>query len=164
MESSSIDRSVIFESYRSQLMSVAYRMLGAVSDAEDMVQETFLRWREAHGEIQSPKAFLTTIVTRLCLDHMKSAAARRTEYIGPWLPEPTTQNWESSDSARESMSFVFLVLLESLTPIERAVFLLRDVFDYDYSDIADLMEKSEENCRQIFHRAKESLGNKKKAF
>lgn len=145
-------------------MSVAYRMLGSVSDAEDMVQEAFLRWQAADSEIQSARAFLTVIVTRLCLDHMKSAVVRRIEYVGPWLPEPTTANWASGYHTQDSTSFAFLVLLEMLSPIERAVFLLRDVFDYDYSEIADVVEKSEENCRQIFHRAKDSLAKKRKRF
>lgn len=158
------DRSRVFETHRSHLMGVAYRMLGSVSDAEDMVQEAFLRWQAVGDEIQSAKAFLTVIVTRLCLDHMKSAGLRRTEYVGPWLPEPTTASWESGYHTRESLSFAFLVLLEMLSPIERAVFLLRDVFDYDYSEIAGVVEKSEKNCRQIFHRAKESLEKKKKRF
>ena len=164
MEIVSQDRSLDFESHRPHLMSVAYRMLGSVCDAEDMVQEAFLRWQTADNEIQSPRAFLTAIVTRLCLDHMKSVAVRRTEYIGPWLPEPTTNNWERAYAEYDSLSFAFLVLLEALTPMERAIFLLRDVFDYDYTDIAGLVEKSEENCRQIFHRAKESLEKKRKRF
>lgn len=158
------DRSSAFELQRSHLMSVAYRMLGSVSDAEDMVQEAFLRWQAAEGEIRSPRAFLTTIVTRLCLDHLKSAAVRRTEYVGPWLPEPTTAAWESGRRSPDSMSYAFLVLLETLSPVERAVFLLRDVFDYDYSEIAGVVDRSEENCRQAFHRAKDSLEMKRKRF
>jgi RNA polymerase sigma-70 factor (ECF subfamily) len=158
------DRSDTFESHRPHLMSVAYRMLGSVSDAQDMLQEAYLRWRSTEVEVRSPKAFLTAIVTRLCLDHMKSAAVRRTEYVGSWLPEPATAEWERGSRGADSLSFAFLVMLEALAPIERAVFLLRDVFDYDYSEIAGVVEKSEENCRQIFHRAKESLETKRKRF
>lgn len=158
------DRSSAFELQRPHLMSVAYRMLGSVSDAEDMVQEAFVRWQAAAGEVRSPRAFLTTIVTRQCLDHLKSVAVRRTDYVGPWLPEPTTAGWQSGSRSRESLSYAFLVLLETLSPVERAVFLLRDAFDYDYSEIAGVVDKTEDNCRQIFHRAKDSLESKRKRF
>ena len=134
-----------FEEYRYLLFSIAYRMVGSAMDAEDMVQETYLRYQAvSHQEITSPKAFLTTVVTRLCLDHLKSAKVQRESYVGPWLPEPLlTASGATKDSSptaefnqHESISMAFLVLLESLTPVERAVFLLREVFEYDYADIA----------------------------
>src|SRR5512142_2659137 len=121
-----------FNQQRPFLFGIAYRMLGSAMDAEDMVQETFLRWQAASDDdIQSPKAYLSTILTRLCIDHLRSAHKQREEYIGPWLPEPvlTTENTTMTDTLElaESLSMAFLVLLESLAPIERAVFLLREV-------------------------------------
>ncbi len=148
-----------FDEYRPLLFSIAYRMLGSVMDAEDMVQEAFLRWRNVpSGEVQSPKAYLVTTVTRLCLDQLKSARARREEYIGPWLPEPlVTEGRQAVAEAAmlsESLSMAFLVMLESLTPTERAVFLLREVFDYEYGEIAAILDKSEDAVRQTAHRAR----------
>ncbi|MGH7966929.1 MAG: sigma-70 family RNA polymerase sigma factor, partial [Candidatus Binatia bacterium] len=124
----------IFQTHRPLLFSIAYRMLGSVMDAEDMVQETFLRWQQASAvDVQSPKAYLATIITRLCINHLHSARVRREEYVGPWLPEPllTTQTTDPAGEARlaESLSMAFLVLLESLSPLERAVFLLHEAFD-----------------------------------
>jgi RNA polymerase sigma-70 factor, ECF subfamily len=151
-----------FEAHRAYLFSIAYRLLGTVSDAEDMVQETYVRWRQAPDEhIRSTRAYLATIVVRLCLDQLRSARAKREVYVGPWLPEPLV----SSDRAdltdgvimRESLSFAFLLMLEKLSPLERAVFVLREVFDFDYSEIAQIVEKSEANCRQVFHRARQRL-------
>ena len=156
-----------FERYRSWLFSIAYRMLGSVMEAEDVVQEAFLRWQEASGrEIRAPKSYLSTIVTRLSIDRLRSAKARREEYVGPWLPEPIVTG-ESSDLAGtldETLSMAFLVLLESLTPVERAVFLLREVFDYDYAEIASLVGKSEDNCRQISRRARRSVAAQRPRF
>jgi RNA polymerase sigma-70 factor (ECF subfamily) len=152
-------RLAIFHQYRSQLFSVAYRMLGSVSDAEDLLQETFIRWQQAPDtEIRSPRAFLVTIISRLCISHLQSARVQREEYVGQWLPEPIVTG-SGSDPLEivhvdESLSMAFLVLLQSLTPIERAVFLLREVFDYGYAEIAAILEQSEANCRQIFHRAR----------
>ena len=149
-----------FERYRSLLFSIAYRMLGSVMEAEDVVQEAFLRWQEASGrEIRLPKSYLSKIVARLSIDRLRSAKARREEYLGPWLPEPIVTG-EGSDLAGaldETLSMAFMVLLESLTPVERAVFLLREVFDYDYAEIAPLVGKSEDNCRQISRRARRSV-------
>src|SRR5574341_2284520 len=117
-----------FNQYRPLLFGIAYRMLGSVMDAEDMVQETFLRWQQATEEIQSPKSYLATIVTRLCVDHLRLVQKQREQYIGPWLPEPllTTEDTTITETLElaESLSIAFLVLLESLSPIERAVFLL----------------------------------------
>ena len=151
-----------FEAHRAYLFSIAYRLLGTVSDAEDMVQETYLRWRQAPDEhIRSTRAYLATIVVRLCMDQLRSARAKREVYVGPWLPEPlvTSDRADLTDSVimRESLSFAFLLMLEKLSPLERAVFLLREVFDFDYSEIAQIVEKSEANCRQVFHRARQRM-------
>jgi RNA polymerase sigma-70 factor (ECF subfamily) len=158
-------RSTMFEEYRALLFAIAYRMLGTVGEAEDAIQETYLRFQSVPmEEIRSPKAFLSTVVTRICLDQLKSARVSRETYIGPWLPEPIVAgvtegvpNPADVLEERESISMAFLVLLETLTPVERAVFLLREVFDYDYSEIARIVNRSEPACRQVFHRAKEHL-------
>lgn len=163
------DTTKTFNQYRVLLFSIAYRMLGSATDAEDIVQEAFLRWLQAGDEeIQSPKAFLSTVVTRLCIDQLRSARARRELYVGPWLPEPlqTDQRQDLTETAAlaESLSFAFLVMLENLGPLERAVFLLREVFDYDYAEIAAIVGKSEANCRQVFHRAQQHLEQRRPRF
>ncbi|MEW6636675.1 MAG: RNA polymerase sigma-70 factor [Actinomycetota bacterium] len=157
-------RDEVFEEHRPLLFSIAYRMLGSVMDAEDAVQEAFVRWRRA-GEVRSPKAYLTSVVTRLCIDHLRSARARREEYAGPWLPEPLVVE-PAADPAvlDETLSMAFLVLLESLSPVERAVFLLREVFDYDYAEISKIVGKSEANCRQIARRARQSVAARRPRF
>src|SRR6476620_6291999 len=124
-----------FDRYRGLLFSIAYRMLGTVADAEDMLQEAFIRWQQATDEdIRSPKAFLVTIVSRLCINHLQSARVQREEYVGQWLPDPLVTDPGSDPSAvlqaDESLSMAFLVMLERLTPVERAVFLLREIFDH----------------------------------
>lgn len=149
-----------FEQQRPLLFSIAYRMLGSVMEAEDAVQETYLRYMATDVDaIQSPKAFLSTVVTRLCLDQLKSARVKREEYFGPWLPEPllTVDAPEELLARHESISMAFLLLLETLSPVERAVFLLREVFDYDYDAIAQIVGKSEANCRQLHSRAKKHI-------
>lgn len=156
------DTAPIFQHYRLLLFSIAYRMLGNATDAEDIVQDAFLRWLHASdNEVQSPKAYLSTIVVRLCLDQLRSAREQREVYVGPWLPEPiaTGQMPELSETAvqAEALSLAFLLMLEKLNPLERALFLLREVFEYEYSEIAAIVEKSEANCRQIFHRAQQHL-------
>ncbi len=162
----------LFETYRSYLFAIAYRMLGSAMDAEDMVQETYLRYSATPPEsIASLKAFLTTIITRLCMDQLHLARRKREQYLGPWLPEPIitadapelAQVEERVDTA-ESISLAFLVLLEQLQPIERAVFLLREVFEYDYAEIASFLGKSEAACRQSFSRAKKHLGDHRPRF
>jgi RNA polymerase sigma-70 factor (ECF subfamily) len=155
-----------FEMYRSLLFSIAYRMLGSVMEAEDMVQETYLRYINNNNTVESPKAFLSTIITRLCLDHLKSAKVRREEYIGPWLPEPlrTDEVTVTPVDKYEMISMAALVLLENLSPLERAVFLLREVFEYDYAEIAGIVEKSEANCRQVYHRARQYLQQHRPRF
>ncbi len=162
-----------FETYRYLLFSIAYRMLGSVMEAEDMVQEAYLRYQATPREtIRAPKAFLCTIVTRLCLDHLKSARVQRETYVGPWLPEPVltgtddmvTQSPAAEVNIHESISMAFLVLLESLTPVERAVFLLREVFDYEYHEIARMVEREEATCRQLFSRAKKHIAANRPRF
>lgn len=155
-----------FEEHRPLLFGVAYRMLGTLGDAEDAVQESYLRYRSAEGEIANPRAYLVTVVTRLCLDVLKSARVQREQYIGPWLPEPLIRRAGEAPSPEEhaatadSVSYAFLVMLEELGPVERAVFLLREVFDYDYADIAPIVMKSEAACRQVFHRARQRLAER----
>lgn len=146
----------LYREYHALLFAIAYRMLGSASDAEDVVHDTFLRYTQTpDAEIRSPKAYLTTIATRLCLDQLKSARTRREQYVGIWLPEPIlTAEADDSLERRESVSLAFLLLLERLTPYERAVFLLREVFDYGYDEIAEIVGKSATYCRQIFHQAK----------
>lgn len=159
-----------FEGYRPLLFSIAYRMLGSASDAEDMLQETYLRYRSAESrEIHELKAYLCTIVTHLCLDFLKSARIQRESYIGPWLPEPVLTGeqyinpFETAEQ-HESVSLAFLVLLESLTPPERAVFLLHEIFDFDYREIAEMIGKSAANCRQLCHRAKTYIAERHHRF
>jgi RNA polymerase sigma-70 factor (ECF subfamily) len=149
-----------FEIHRELLFGVAYRMLGSAADAEDMLQEARLRWnaaREASAsaeEIRNPRGYLVTIVSRLCLDQLKSARARREIYVGPWLPEPliTTETVDAS-----TISSAFLLLLERLAPAERAAFLLHEVFEYEYGEIARILDKSEEACRQLTSRARRHI-------
>jgi RNA polymerase sigma-70 factor (ECF subfamily) len=154
-----------FESYRPLMLSIAYRMLGSAVEAEDIVQEAYLRY-QATENVQSPKAFLSTVVTRLCLDQLKSAKTQRETYIGPWLPEPISTDDDAflSSTPIESISMAFLVLLESLTPLERAVFLLREVFDYDYAEIAGIVGKEEAACRQLLSRAKKHVAEHRPRF
>ena len=163
------DRLDAFEEQRAYLFSIAYRLLGSVSDAEDVLQEAYLRWDRAKPEaVQSVRAFLSTVVVHLCMDQLRSARARREVYVGQWLPEPllTSGRAELTDSVvlRESLSFAFLLMLEKLSPLERAVFVLREVFDYDYSEIAPVVGKSEANCRQAFHRARQRLSDEQSRF
>ncbi|MEO8027682.1 MAG: RNA polymerase sigma-70 factor [Bryobacteraceae bacterium] len=149
-----------FEEHRKLLFGIAYRMLGTVADTEDLVQEAWVRWQGAdHAAIRSPRAFLTTIVTRLAINQLDSARHRREEYIGPWLPEPLLVAPDADQNAQlaESLSQAFLRLLEHLSPIERAVLLLREVFDYEYDEVARMVDKTEANCRQILKRAKQGL-------
>src|SRR5215216_5247498 len=160
-----------FEAYRPLMFSIAYRMLGSATEAEDIVQEAYLRYRTTTPEqVVSHKAFLSTIVTRLCLNQLQSARAQRETYIGPWLPEPllTGVDEQFAPSRRlelhESLSMAFLVLLEQLTPVERAVFLLREVFDYEYAEIAAIVGKAEAACRQLFSRAKRHIAAPRPRF
>jgi RNA polymerase sigma-70 factor, ECF subfamily len=159
-----------FEHYRVLLFSIAYRMTGSASDAEDLVQETYLRYQaRISSEIDSLKAYLTTIMTHLALNYLKSARVAREQYIGTWLPEPilTSEDGGFPQAAleqQEALSLVFLRLLEALSPPERAVFLLHEIFDYPFSEIGVMLSKSPANCRQIFHRARQALQDKRVRF
>lgn len=152
----------IFELHRSRLFGVAYRMLGTRSDAEDVVQDAYLRWHQsATKDIQSPVAFLVTITTRLCLDRLRELKQEREQYIGPWLPEPIVDEHVPSPEMQcelaDEVSVAFLAVLERLGSAERAAFLLREVFDYDYPEVAKVVGKSESACRQLIHRSRTRL-------
>jgi RNA polymerase sigma-70 factor (ECF subfamily) len=169
------DTAGVYAALRPLLFSIAYRMIGSVSEAEDIVQEAFLRYHSVlakHGEPDSPKAYLSAIVTRLCIDQLRSARARRESYVGDWLPEPLltgqdgTYGWSggqpTADPAAaaeqaDSLSMAFLLLLERLTPLERAVFLLHDVFGYSYPEAAGVVGRSATTCRQLAHRARQHI-------
>lgn len=160
-----------FEEYRPLMFSIAYRMLGSITEAEDIVQEAYLRYQAASPErIVSHKAFLSTVVTRLCLNHLELAKIQREAYIGPWLPEPALTDMDerftpaNQAEMHESVSMAFLVLLEQLTPAERAVFLLREVFDYDYAEVAAIVGKEEAACRQLLSRAKKHIAEHRPRF
>jgi RNA polymerase sigma-70 factor (ECF subfamily) len=151
-----------FAEHRQLLFGLAYRMLGQVADAEDMVQETWLRWqRQERENIQSPKAWLVSTVSRLCIDQLRSARRQRQEYYGVWLPEPLSQSdapaADQSAAVADSLSMAFMTMLEALSPVERAAFLLHEVFDYEYADISKIVDKSEINCRKLVSRAKTHL-------
>ncbi len=158
------------EELRPGAFAVAYRMLGSVSDAEDIVQEALLRMhlrQEQAERIESPRAFLSTVVTRLCIDHLRSARVRRETYVGEWLPEPLVdRDLEPVDEtqAADSLSVPFLLLLERLTPEQRAAFLLRDVFDYPYHQIAAIVGTGEQNARQLVSRARKHVGDGRPRF
>jgi len=154
-----------FDTHRSLLFSIAYRMLGSASEAEDVVQDAWLRaLQDERADVRSPRAYLTTIVTRLCIDRLRSAERTRVEYPGPWLPEPlAAPNQESTDLA-SSLTTAFLVVLEQLSPTERAVFLLRDVFELDFDEIATSVGKSAANTRQILTRARGRLRRSRPRF
>jgi RNA polymerase sigma-70 factor (ECF subfamily) len=157
------DRASTFEPHRARLYGIAYRMLGSRADAEDIVQEAYLRWHRAPAdEIRSAEAWLVTTTTRLCIDRLRAAQAERAAYIGPWLPEPIVGEAAAppADVATElasSLSVAFLAMLERLAPEERAAFLLREVFDSDYAEIAQILGKSEAACRQIVSRARKRV-------
>ncbi|HEX6779699.1 MAG TPA: RNA polymerase sigma-70 factor [Ktedonobacterales bacterium] len=164
------DQGEAFERYRVLLFSIAYRMTGSASDAEDLVQETYLRYQASESaEIVSLKAYLSTIITRLALNYLKSARVVREQYVGTWLPEPILTSEDGGFpladlEQQEALSLAFLRLLETLSPPERAVFLLHEVFDYPFSAIGVMLEKSPATCRQIFHRARQALQDKRARF
>jgi RNA polymerase sigma-70 factor (ECF subfamily) len=157
---------------RPLVFSIAYRMLASVSEAEDIVQEAFLRYHRTLAEgtqVESPRAFLSTVTTRLSIDQCRSARARRETYVGEWLPEPLLTDASAPDPARhaedaDSLSMAFLLVLERLSPVERAVFLLRDVFAYEFGEIAEIVGKSEANCRQLAVRARRHVAAGKPRF
>ncbi|MDX5516002.1 sigma-70 family RNA polymerase sigma factor [Stenotrophomonas sp. RG-453] len=155
-----------FQTHRPRLFALAYRLLGSRSDAEDIVQDAWLRWQGADtGVIRDPEGWLVTATTRLGLDRLRALRSARVEYVGPWLPEPLEialdpdplQDPAQRHALADEVSVAFLALLEQLKPDERAAFLLKDVFDYDYPDIAPLLEHSPANCRQLVHRARQRL-------
>lgn len=160
-----------YEGLRPLMFSIAYRMVGSVSEAEDIVQEAYLKVLSVGGAsapIDSPKAYFSTVTTRLSIDYLRSARQRRETYVGPWLPEPLLVD-PAPDAAQhaeiaDSLSLAFLVLLESLSPVERAVFILRDVFGYGYDEIAAVVGKSAENCRQLVTRARHRVEERKPRF
>lgn len=159
----------LFEDHRPLLFGIAYRMLGSVTDAQDMVQETYLRWQQAAAEaIQSPRAWLTTVITRLCINHLQLARVKRETYVGQWLPKPIIDEQASDPAATsqlaDSLSLAFLVLLETLSPTERAVFILREGFECAFADIARIVEKSEANCRQILTRARQRIDERRPRY
>jgi RNA polymerase sigma-70 factor (ECF subfamily) len=148
-----------FEAHRRRLMGLAYRMLGSLAEAEDAVQEAYLRWHAVErAKVENPRAFLSTIVTRLCLDQLKSARARRESYVGPWLPEPVLDAEalaaESAGDYAHDLSLALMLTLERLSPLERAAFLLHDVFDMDFAGVAAALGRSEAACRQLAARAR----------
>jgi RNA polymerase sigma-70 factor, ECF subfamily len=151
----------VYARLRPLLFSIAYRMVGSVTEAEDLVQEAFVRFHQHGAEVEDPKAFLTTVVTRLAIDHLRSARVRREAYVGPWLPEPLLGDDSADPAARaemaDSLSLAFLVLLEQLSPLERAAFLLREVFGYPYEQVAETVGRSQDSCRQLVARARRHL-------
>lgn len=155
----------LYKRYKTELFSLAYRMLGSVMDAEDIVQDAFISYDGLSdvGSIRNERAFLYKIVTNRCLDLLRSSAKKREMYVGPWLPEPLIEKGASDDDPSnrylrsESISTAYLLLLQQLNATERAVFLLREIFHYSFEEIADIVGKSNANCRQIFHRAKKSI-------
>ena len=154
-----------FEAARARLRSLAYRMLGSVADAEDAVQDTYVKWRAAdHAGIDNPEAWLVAVCTRRCLDLLRRAQRARTDYVGLWLPEPLLGEappiQDDGLELAESLTTAFLLLLERLTPVERAAYLLREVFDYDYREVAAMLNKSEPASRQIVARAKKRVGQR----
>ncbi len=148
---------------------LAYRMLGSLPDADDIVQEAYLRWSaEDRTAVKSPRAYLSAVVTRLCIDRRQSIEERKTTYIGPWLPEPVVETGWSDPADRlataESVSMALLLVLESLSPIERAAYLLRRIFDYEYGEIAEILGRSEVSCRQLVSRAEERIQSRRPRF
>jgi RNA polymerase sigma-70 factor (ECF subfamily) len=157
------DHAAVFEAERPHLLAVAYRMLGTWGDAEDVVQDSFLRFRDAElAAIASPRGFLTTIVVRLCLDTLKSARVQRERYDGLWLPEPVRTDATTID--RDSIAMAFLVVLEALSPEERAVYVLHEIFDYSHPEIAAMLHKTEDACRQMLRRAHPRVAAQKPRF
>ncbi len=156
-----------FEALRGRLFGLAYRMLGSRADAEDIVQETYIRWHQsAHGSIESPEAWLVTTTSRLAIDRLRRLKTERQAYVGPWLPEPivTPAPPDRDLDLAADLSMAFLTLLERLAPEERAAFLLHDVFDVGYCEIAAVIERSEAACRQVVHRARERVRGDRKRF
>jgi len=162
-----------FGDLRPLMFAIAYRMLGSVSEAEDIVQEAFLRYHQAtaDGKVrpESPKAYLSAVTTRLCIDHARSARVRRETYVGQWLPEPLLTDLAAPDPSSlaeqsDSLSMTFLLLLERLSPVERAVFLLHDVFGYGYDEVSAIVGRGEQACRQLGYRARKHVAEHRRRF
>ena len=161
------DAAGVFDEHRGLLVSVAYRILGSVSDAEDAVQEAWLRWANVdHAEIADPRAFLVRVTTRLAIDRLRRAKARRESYVGPWLPEPILTRQDAAEDAAmaESVSMAMLVVLETLSPLERAVFVLREAFGMPHAEIADVLGRKEEAVRQLARRARDHVRERRSRF
>jgi len=154
-----------FEEWRSLLFGIAYRMLGSAADGEDVVQDACVRWLRRGGEpIESVRAYLVTIVTRLCLDQLDSARAKRVTYAGPWLPEPVVADGTGAVEQADSLSLAFLVLLEELTPLERAAYLLHDIFGYSFEEVARSLGRTPAACRQLGARARRHIEGRRQRF
>ncbi|MGE5290593.1 MAG: RNA polymerase sigma-70 factor [Micromonosporaceae bacterium] len=161
------DRARIFEEHRSLLFGIAYRMLGSVADSEDVIQDAWLRWSAAdRSQVAAPRAYLVRIVTNTALNKLRSAKARRESYVGPWLPEPLVVAPDIAENVEtaESVSMAVMVVLETLTPLERAVFVLREVFGYGYDELAASLGRSEASVRQLAHRAREHVQARRPRF
>lgn len=157
----------VFSAERGHLFAVAYRMLGSVADAEDAVQDAWLRWQRAdHDAVREPASYLTTVVTRLCLDRLGAARRRRETYVGPWLPEPLVTEPDVAERTEQadSVSMALLVILETLSPAERSVFVLHDVFGHPYAEVAEIVERTEAACRQLGHRARRHVEARRPRF
>ena len=162
-----LDAADVFDEHRGLLVSVAYRILGSVTDAEDAVQEAYLRWSGVeHAEIKDPRAFLVRVTTRLAIDRLRRARTRRESYVGPWLPEPilTRQDPSEEVAMAESVSMAMLVVLETLSPLERAVFVLREAFGMPHAEIAEVLGRREEAVRQLARRAREHVRERRTRF
>ena len=159
-----------FETYRPKLLGIAYRMLGTVAEAEDAVQDTYLRWQQRSNKstIDNIEAYLVTVTTRLCIDHLKSAKVAREQYIGPWLPEPIVAAARSEPHAQhelaQTLSYAFMMLLEQLNPVERAVYILREAFGFKHREIAEILGRSPADSRQLSRRAKDHLKQQEKRY
>ncbi|MHA4807484.1 sigma-70 family RNA polymerase sigma factor [Flavitalea flava] len=163
------NRTELFLEYKALLFSMAYNMLGKIDEAEDIVQDTYVKWMEIQMEsVTHPKAYLVKMVTNKCINYLNSARVKREEYIGVWLPEPLHNNEPDAGHAKiesyHALSIGMMVLMEKLTPRERAIFLLKEIFSYDYYELADIFDKTTDNCRQILRRAKENLGKDTRRF
>jgi RNA polymerase sigma-70 factor (TIGR02957 family) len=161
------DAARVFDGYRGLLVSVAYRVLGSVTDAEDVVQEAWLRWSNVdHSVVEDPRAFLVRVTTRLAIDRLRRVKARRESYVGPWLPEPILTGRDLSEDVAmaESVSMAMLVVLETLSPLERAVFVLREAFGMPHAEIADVLGRKEEAVRQLARRAREHVRERRTRF
>jgi RNA polymerase sigma factor (sigma-70 family) len=162
-----LDAAGVFDEHRGLLVSVAYRILGSVSDAEDAVQEAWLRWSNVdHSAVDDPRAFLVRVTTRLAIDRLRRAKARRESYVGPWLPEPILTRHDVAEDAAmaESVSMAMLVVLETLSPLERAVFVLREAFGMPHAEIADVLGRKEEAVRQLARRARDHVRERRTRF